>query len=178
MRIFIIIALFWVTISYSQDKYLTRSGSIWFEASMPAFEEVKASNETVTAIFNAANGEIAVLALVKGFRFKNALMEEHFNESYIESTQFPKAIFKGKIDTFVISHSQKVDLVGVLEMHGISLPISSKAEFDQTDQEVSIKGTFVVKASDYKIDIPKIVRNKVSDKVSIRFDFKLIKKSD
>ena len=105
-------------------------------------------------------------------------MEEHFNESYIESTQFPKAIFKGKIDTFVISHSQKVDLVGVLEMHGISLPISSKAEFDQTDQEVSIKGTFVVKASDYKIDIPKIVRNKVSDKVSIRFDFKLIKKSD
>ena len=80
--------LFFTLISFfafSQEKYLTKTGTLVFEASVPSFEEIKATNTNVTAIFNASNGEFATLALVKGFRFKNALMEEHFNESYAES---------------------------------------------------------------------------------------------
>ena len=78
------LVLFWisfVSVSNAQEKYWTRSGILIFEASMPAFEDVRASNENVTAILNTEDGTFAVLALVKGFRFKNALMEEHFNES-------------------------------------------------------------------------------------------------
>lgn len=178
MKNYIIATLFCFNFAFGQGKYLTRSGSLTFEASIPAFEEVKAKNESVTAIFNSENGEIAVLALVRGFRFKNALMEEHFNESYIESSQFPKATFKGKIDTFVISRSQEVNLTGILEMHGVTKPVNTIAKYRVTDQEVLISGTFLVKASDYDIKIPKIVRNKVSDTVTIQFDLRLTKKSD
>ena len=85
---------------FSQSKLITKTGKITFEASVPAFEEVKAKNESVTCILNTENGEIATLALIKGFRFKIALMEEHFNENYIESDRYPKATFKGKIDDF------------------------------------------------------------------------------
>ena len=84
-------------IGFSQEKYLTKTGLLNFEASVPSFEEIKATNTNVTAIFNAANGQFATLALVKGFRFKNALMEEHFNESYAESDSYPKPF--GPIDT-------------------------------------------------------------------------------
>ena len=90
----------------SQEKYLTKSGVLNFEASVEAFEEIKASNSNVTAIFNAANGQIAALALVKGFRFKNALMEEHFNENYAESDLYPKAIFKGELVGFSLDPLQ------------------------------------------------------------------------
>ena len=86
--------------SFAQTKMFTKSGKISFEASVPAFEEVKAKNESVTCVLNPSTGEIASLALIKGFRFKVALMEEHFNENYIESDTYPKAIFKGKIDNF------------------------------------------------------------------------------
>ena len=82
------------------DKKITKTGTIVFEASVPSFEEVKAKNEAVTCILNPDNGEIAALALMKGFRFKVALMEEHFNENYVESSKYPKATFKGKIDNF------------------------------------------------------------------------------
>ncbi len=78
----------------AQSKYYTKSGSIDFEASVPSFEEVKAKNNTVTSILNTETGEIAALALVKGFRFKVALMEEHFNENYAETHKFPKATFR------------------------------------------------------------------------------------
>src|SRR6187549_3993369 len=82
----------------AQDKMITKTGKVTFEASVPAFEEVKAKNETATCVLNPTTGEIASLALMKGFRFKIALMEEHFNENYIESDKYPKATFKGKIE--------------------------------------------------------------------------------
>ena len=77
----------------AQDKMQTKTGKITFEASIPSFEEVKATNETASCIIQLKTGKIASLALVKGFRFKAALMEEHFNETYIESNIYPKATF-------------------------------------------------------------------------------------
>jgi len=99
-----------------QTKYLTKTGSLTFEASVPSFEEVKATNSAVTAIMNEENGEFAALALVKGFRFKNALMEEHFNENYAESDDFPKAIFKGKMTRKSLKDPALLD--GELTFHG------------------------------------------------------------
>ena len=66
----------------SQNRYLTKTGTVEFEASVPSFEEVKAINNSTTAIINSETGEFAALVLIKGFRFKNALMEEHFKSDY------------------------------------------------------------------------------------------------
>jgi polyisoprenoid-binding protein YceI len=162
----------------AQNKYLTKTGTISFEASVPSFEEVAAKNNSVTAIINTENGEIAALALVKGFRFKNALMEEHFNENYAESDQFPKAKFKGTLKGFdldAIKDSYTID--GELTFHGktkvlehISITISTEKGL------IKISGTFKVKASDFDIDIPKIVSNKISEVIDVYFQFELLEK--
>ena len=101
MKKTILIAMLCVcAVGVSQEKMVSKSAKVIFEASVPSFEEVKAVNKNVTFVLNPATGEIASLALMKGFQFKVALMEEHFNENYIESDQYPKAKFKGKIEGF------------------------------------------------------------------------------
>jgi polyisoprenoid-binding protein YceI len=161
---------------FAQDKYLTKTGTLIFEASVPSFEEVKATNTAVTAILNTDNGEFAALALVKAFRFKNALMEEHFNENYAESDDYPKAIFKGKIDGFAVGKSSTID--GELSFHGKSktykdIKIQSKASGDNT---IIVSGEFVANVSDFDIKIPKVVSNKLSEDVKIYFEFSLKKR--
>ncbi len=158
------------------NKYLTKKGNIQFEASVPSFEEVKAKNNSVTAILNIENGEIAALALIKGFRFKNALMEEHFNENYIESNKFPKATFKGKLINFEKNSSiNKYPIKGVLTLHGKSKNISITASLHRNDNSLTITSSFICKPEDFDIKIPKIVNNKIAKEIIITLDFQLEK---
>lgn len=177
--LFYILAGFLITTTSAQQKYLTRTGTVIFEASVPSFEEVKAKNESTTAILNTENGEFAALLLVKGFRFKNALMEEHFNENYAESDKYSKAKFKGNISSFsmenISNKATEFFINGELSFHGVTkaleaIPIKIKSVNDQ----INIEGRFETKASDYDIEIPKIVRNKISEKIEVYFKFELI----
>lgn len=160
--------------SFAQTKILTKTGKLTFEASVPAFEEVKAKNESVTVVLNTSTGEIASLALIKGFRFKVALMEEHFNENYMESDTYPKATFKGKIDNFDISKvtatAQTYTIKGKLEMHGKSKDITITASIKKTADGIDIDSSFTVNTDDYGIDIPGVVSKKVSKKVAVKLD--------
>ena len=162
----------------AQNKYLTKTGSINFEASVPSFEEVAAKNNLVTAIINTATGDIAALALVKGFRFKNALMEEHFNENYAESDKFPKATFKGKIKDFNIETiTGTYILSGVLDFHGKSKDINHiEVTVSVENHTITLKGRFKAKASDFDIGIPKVVSSKIAEDIEISFQFELQKK--
>jgi hypothetical protein len=165
-------------VGFSQVKYLTKSGVLNFEASVETFEEIKASNSNVTAIFNASNGEFAALALVKGFRFKNALMEEHFNENYAESDEFPKAIFKGELTGFSLETIQNTYTInGTLSFHGVTQPIENVSVVVVASKNTfHFKGSFVIAPNDFDIEIPNIVRSKIADNVTVVFDFELIKK--
>lgn len=162
---------------FAQDKVITKNGNINFEASVPAFEEIKAKNENVTCILNTKTGEIASLALIKGFRFKIALMEEHFNENYMESDKYPKATFKGTIINFDLSKLTttytEYTVKGKLEIHGKSKDISSLAKIRKTDKGIDIITNFDVYASDFAIEIPSVVKNKVSNKILISNSFLL-----
>lgn len=173
---FLLLALLVSGVVLTQNKYLTKTGTLTFEASVPSFEEVKASNNSVTAILNADTGEFAALALVKAFRFKNALMQEHFNESYAESDDYPKAIFSGKIKDFALGRTNTIE--GELTFHGKSKTYNDlEIEVEeQGDDLIIIAGAFVANVSDFGISIPKVVSNKLSDKVQIQFEFKLRKK--
>lgn len=164
-----------VTVTFAQDKMITKTGKITFEATVPAFEEVKAHNDGVTCVLNAKTGEIASLALIKGFRFKLALMEEHFNENYMNSDSYPKAVFKGKIqnfDTSALTATPKdYTIKGKLELHGKTNDISTTAKISKTDAGIMIISNFNVNASDYDIAIPSVVKSKVSNKVSVKTEF-------
>ena len=164
-------------VGFSQEKYLTKSGVLNFEASVEAFEEIKASNTNVTAILNTANGQFAALALVKGFRFKNALMEEHFNENYAESDEFPKAIFKGELVDFSLENIQNTySIIGTLSFHGVTKPIENvSVEITPSKNTFNFKGSFVIAPNDFGIKIPSIVSSKIAERVTVVFDFELLK---
>ncbi|WP_418602966.1 YceI family protein [Hwangdonia sp.] len=177
-----IYVLFLICFSLSaQTKYITKTGVVNFEASVPSFEEVKASHNLVTAIINIENGEFAALALVKGFRFKNALMEEHFNENYAESDKFPKATFKGKIKYFNIvdlkTETAFYTIKGELNFHGKTKAFDAlNISISKDNDMIILSGNFKAKASDFDIEIPKIVSNKISETIEVSFEFNMKKK--
>lgn len=174
------ICLIFTSVMFSQ-KMITRSGEIKFEASMPAFEEVAAKNNTASCIFDKATGDLAVLALVKAFRFKVPLMEEHFNENYIESDKFPKATFKGKVINFDASKlsagKTSFDIEGDLTLHGITKKVKTKITFVQSGDNLLATCSFNVKPNDYNIKIPSVVKSKIAETVKIDLKFDLQKKA-
>ena len=178
--LYLIIALISSTFN-AQTNYFTRTGSIKFEASVPSFEEVKTTNNTVSSILNVTSGEIAILALVKGFRFKIALMEEHFNESFAESTKYPKATFSGKIDNFSIDSLSKETTIfylnGKLTFHGKTVYINPKALISLHENKIYLTSNFVLNPQDFNIKIPKIVRKKVAKTVEVTINFVLTLKN-
>ncbi|RZJ34412.1 MAG: YceI family protein [Flavobacterium sp.] len=169
--------LFVATTAMAQEKITTKTGKITFEASVPAFEEVKGTNSSVTCVLNPSTGDIASLALMKGFNFKIALMEEHFNENYAESDKYPKATFRGKIQNFDVSAlsatPKDYTIKGKLEMHGKTKEITAPAKISKSDAGIEIISNFTVTTDDFGIDIPSVVRSKVSKNVNIHSEFTL-----
>lgn len=177
LHIFLIAFLSLGTINFAQNKKITKTGEITFEASVPSFEEVKATNKSVSCILNTKTGEIAALALMKGFRFKVALMEEHFNEKYAESDTYPKATFKGTIKNFDLNKLDKTAkeyiLNGTLKIHGKSKEITTTAIITLKGGSIELTTDFIVSPADFDIEIPKIVVNKVAKTVNVSSKFLL-----
>ncbi len=182
MKLIVSSLLFFATLQcYAQQKFITKSGQVRFEASVPSFEKIEAKNDKVTAILKADTGEIAVLALVQGFRFKIALMEEHFNESYAESDVFPKTMFTGKIvdfsqEDFQTEEYKPIKLQGNFTFHGVTKEISVPATLRFIDDTYTLSASFSILASDYKVKIPKIVRNKIAKDIAIQLQLDLNEK--
>ncbi|MFL9830112.1 YceI family protein [Flavobacterium sp. ST-87] len=175
MKNYLIIAMILVSgWTIAQDKMICKTGNITFEASVPSFEEVKATNTNVTVVLNPKTAEIASLALVKGFRFKVALMEEHFNENYMESDRYPKALFKGKIENFNVDSLNETPknftINGKLELHGKTVAVKTIAQMSQSGSGITLVSDFSVNASDFDISIPAVVKKKVSNKINIHVD--------
>ena len=164
------------TFGYAQ-KMMTRTGEIKFEASMPAFEEIAAKNNTVSAILDQSTGDLAALALIKAFKFKAPLMEEHFNENYMESSKFPKATFKGKIVNFdaskITSKKTDFDLEGDLTIHGVTKKIKTKITLFSNAGKISATSNLIVKAKDYAIEIPSLVKSKIAEYIKIGINLAL-----
>lgn len=167
------------TLSVNAQKYITKNGNVKFEASVPSFEEVAAESKSTSAVFDTSTGDFAALTLMKGFRFKIALMEEHFSENYVESDKYPKASFKGKIEDFdaskITASEKTVTITGDLTLHGVTKKVSSTAKISKSGTAYKITGSFTVKPEDFGIEIPKIVSKKVADKVSVDYNFLLNK---
>jgi len=173
-KIAVALCLFVVTISFSQ-KLMTRAGEIKFDATVPNEVEIIGINKTVSCILDESTGDFVALALVKAFKFKAPLMEEHFNENYMESTQLPKSTFKGKIlnfDASKLSSSKTVyDLEGYLTIHGVTKKIKTKISLSLSGDKVNAISNFTVKSEDYKIEIPSLVREKFAENIKIGINF-------
>ncbi len=174
------VALVFLTTTLYAQKYVDKKGNITFEASEKTFEPVKATNASVTAILNTDTGEMAALALMKGFRFKNSLMEEHFNENYIESEIYPKAKFKGKLLDFDYSSLSNIytEIVvdGKIELRGKEKQIRTTLSIKKSNGSIIMQGSFKVAPADFDIEIPSIVRKKIANEIVVTLDFNLVAK--
>lgn len=165
------ICLVFSTFAFSQ-KMMTRSGEIKFDATVPgAMDPVVGTSTTVSSIFDKATGDFVVQGMVKSFKFKSPLMEEHFNENYMESDKLPKTSFKGK----VLNYDGKTgtyDAEGDLTIHGVTNKVKTKVTISNANGKLSIAGNFVVKLNDYKIDVPAMAKKTLAQtaKISIKLE--------
>ena len=161
------------------QTYLTRTGFTEFKASVEAFEPVEAKNNSTTAILKTQSGDIAAQLFINAFKFRVALMQEHFNENYMDSDKFPKAVFRGKLNNFnfsELSGEQEYDLVGSLTIRGIKKDISTKAKVKKEGDQLVLTAAFSVEPKDFDIEVPSIVRKKIAEKINITIDYALVEK--
>lgn len=159
----------------AQKEMITGIGIINFEASVPLFEEVKASNETAQCTIINKTGEINSTVLIKDFHFKMALMEKHFNEYYLDSDRYPKAQFKGRIIGFnwnIIGTTPKeFNMRGKLIIHGRKKEINTIIVLRKVNNNLELTSNFSVKTNDFNIKIPTVLSMKIAETVNINSVF-------
>jgi polyisoprenoid-binding protein YceI len=155
---------------------MTRNGYISFYSQTP-LETIKAENNQVVGALDVSSGEMVFQALIKSFHFDRALMEEHFNENYMESDKIPKATFKGKITNlssidFTKNGTYDATVEGELTIHGVTKNISSKGSIEVVTGGINANAKLVIVPEDYNITIPGVVRNKINKSFDVTVTMK------
>lgn len=155
----------------AQERLYTKSGLIRFYSKSP-LENIEAQNNSVTCVLDTKTGNFQFAVLMKGFEFKKALMQEHFNENYAESYKFPKSEFKGQVINireinFGKEGSYPVKVKGRLSIHGETKEIETIGTMVIKGEKIRTAAEFNILLSDYRISIPPLVKDKVSNNVKI-----------
>jgi len=174
-----VIMLCGVSAAYAQ-KYMTRTGKITFYSATP-LENIEAINNEVACVMNGENGEFIFQVPVKSFKFERSLMEEHFNENYMESTKYPKADYKGKItDLSKVNFSKdgvyNVNTKGKMKMHGVSKDVELPGSITVKGDKITVYCLFKIVPQDYGIEIPGVVRDKIAKEIEVTVNSILEKK--
>ena len=159
----------------AQTKFIDRNGKASFFSSAP-LEDIKAENEQAVSVIDTGTGQIVVSMLMRSFNFRKSLMQEHFNENYVESHKYPKATFKGKItnlDEVDFSKDGKctLNVTGEITMHGVTKPLSVKAEAIVNQGTVQAKAVFPLTVKDFDIKVPRLVINNIAEVVEVTVAF-------
>ncbi len=153
------------------QKYFTRDGHIRFFSSAP-LENIEAHNRQATSVLDAATGNIEFAVLIKGFQFEKALMQEHFNENYMESNKYPRATFKGSIGNMSEidlerNGEYRAQVSGELTIRDITKPLDTEAVITVKDGQVSATTQFNVAVADHDITIPAVVRDNIARVIEV-----------
>jgi len=177
---FIFMALLCMAGTKAQDLFITRHGQVSFFSKTP-MENIDAVNNEVSSVFNSKTGEIGFAVLVKSFHFERALMEEHFNENYMESDKYPKAGFKGKLSNagaidFSKDGTYNVTAEGDMTLHGITQKISVAGIVIVKGGLPQVQAKFKLAPKEYSIKIPSLVADKIAETMNVTVDCKYEKK--
>lgn len=169
--LFTLLALSLGVSGLNAQKYFTRDGKISFYSEAP-LENIEAHNSSATSVIDLDNGQMEFAILIKAFQFRKALMQEHFNENYMESNTYPKAEFKGAIKDFestaiLTEGEHPVVVEGEMTIHGVTRPLTATGKIMVKDGRISASSTFPVHVADYEIKIPGLMREKIAETVSV-----------
>ncbi len=168
--------------SISAQKYFSKTGEISFLSETP-IEDIQAVSNSASTVFDLTSRKIQWAVLIKSFEFEKALMQEHFNENYMESSEFPKAKFSGEfLDPSSLNLNQdgtySAEIKGALTIHGVTQQITTTATFEVSNG--AIKGTCAMKAkvADYGIEIPAVVNKNIASEIDINIaaNYELLQK--
>lgn len=171
MKFLNVLLLVLVTQICIAQKYVGKNGNITFFSETPV-ENIEAKSGEVGSAFDAKTGDLFVQVPIKSFKFEQSLMQEHFNENYMESDKFPKATLKGnifeaeKID-YKKDASYKVVAKGKLTIHGVTKEVTVPGTLKVSNGKISIDSRFNVRCADYNIKIPKLVMVKIAEEIQV-----------
>ncbi len=161
--------------SNAQERYFTREGNVNFFSATPV-ENIDADNKKLQSVVDLASGAFEFAALIKSFEFEKALMEEHFNENYMESNTHPKATFRGKIENLddLKAKGYPSDAIakakGTMTIHGVDKEVELPAHLVKDGENYKVTCKFTVNPEDYKIAIPNAVRDKIAKEIEVSVD--------
>ncbi|MCB0576847.1 MAG: YceI family protein, partial [Saprospiraceae bacterium] len=163
----------------SAQRYFTRDAKVYFDAtSKDSPERIEATAKSGTIVLDASSGKLEAAVLVKNFLFERALMQEHFNENYLESSKYPKAIFKGKFEDaskvdFSKDGTYNPTLSGELTLHGKTKQVKVPAKVQVKGGKATASASFTVTLSDFDISVPSVVSDKLAKEAKISIDAEL-----
>ena len=158
------------------QRVMDRAGKIRFYSEAP-IENIEATNEKVMSIMDLTSGGVAVSIFIRDFRFEKPLMEEHFNENYLESSKYPKCTFSGTFQDFegLGDGSFTLKAKGEITLHGVTQPLEADVEFEVDANEIKAKTTFFLKVADFDIEIPKVVFYNIAETIEVNASFRFDK---
>jgi polyisoprenoid-binding protein YceI len=173
----LLFGVFIIALTTFSQKYLTKNGHIKFYSETP-IETIEAHNLQVNSALDITTGDFVFKVLMKSFAFEKALMQEHFNENYVESDDFPNATFKGKVTNladvdFTTDGEYKATIQGDLTMHGVTNKVSVEGKFIVKDGQIVGSSTFIIKPEDYDIKIPNTVVDNIAEEIEVTVNVKL-----
>ncbi|MFV8226411.1 YceI family protein [Christiangramia aquimixticola] len=182
VSLIILVIFFCGASSATAQFYQTTTAHVSFYSSAPV-EDIEAVSTEGISVINADNGTISFKVKMRSFQFEKGLMQEHFNENYVESEIYPHATFKGefleKID-LQITGSQENTIKGTFTVHGVSKEREIPVILNVLDggQRINLSANFQVACEAHKIKIPKILWKNIAEiiEVNVNADFQFISK--
>lgn len=176
----VLIIVMFTTVALQAQKYMTKNGHIKFYSETPV-ETIEADNHQVNSALDIQTGDFVFKVLIKSFKFEKALMEEHFNENYLESEKYPNSTFQGKVTNlaqinFTKEGTYEATIEGDLTIHGVTKKISEKGTFTvKAGDKIQGSSKFNVKPADYDIKIPGAVVKNIAETIEVTVNVELSK---
>lgn len=158
-----------LSLNAQAQQWVTRAGEVHFLSETPV-EDIEATSKEASVILDLETGRVAVQVPILSFHFEKALMEEHFNENYMESGTYPKAKFAGTLRDFgglPESGAVEVTVDGSFEVHGVAVDRPFNGTLERKGDEVMLICRFDVRTEDHKIPIPAVVRDNIAEVIAV-----------
>jgi len=171
MKILITSFLAVLSFGVAAQKFISAESKIHFFSDAP-LEDIEATNSEARSVFDAESGKLVFTVPIESFDFEKKLMQEHFNENYMETEKYPKSSFQAVINDWnKQSGVQDVEVTGDLTLHGVKKNITIPGKIDFSDDRVVVDAVFTVLLKDYKIKIPKAVFMNIAEEVEVTVHF-------
>jgi polyisoprenoid-binding protein YceI len=160
--------------SYTQT-WLCKNTQVRIFSSTP-IEDIDAKTNTAVLALNEKSGKVLMKLQIKSLNFPKKLMQEHFNENYMESDKYPTAEFEGVIQNipdFNVAKANELKVKGIMTIHGVKREVEIPISLATSKDKVVGQSKFKVKCADFNIEIPKIVLKNIAEDIEVTISAEL-----